>query len=121
MDHLCFPLVAKSCDEQWLIADGWRWMFFSGIIPAVIFLVLLLFIPETPRYLMMKGKDNQALSIIAKISGKENSIRIQDEIRETLIEKNAPWLSFGFFVPTNLKAQALGRPITRFHSVHPKL
>ncbi len=91
-------LVAKSGDEQWLISDGWRWMFFSGIIPSLIFLVLLFFIPETPRYLMMKGKDNQALSIISRISGKDNSIRIQGEIRETLIEKNAPWLSFGFFV-----------------------
>jgi SP family xylose:H+ symportor-like MFS transporter len=47
---------------------------------------------------MMKGKDAQALSIITKISGKRNAIKIQSEIRETLIEKNTPWLSYGFFV-----------------------
>ena len=91
-------LVARSGNEQWLVSEGWRWMFFSGVIPSVIFLALLFFIPETPRYLMMKGKDNQALSVITKISGKENAIRIQDEIRETLIEKNVPWLSYGSFV-----------------------
>lgn len=91
-------LVARSGNEQWLIEEGWRWMFFSGVIPSMIFLILLFFIPETPRYLMMKGRDYQAISIIEKISGRNNAIRIRDEIRETLIEKNAPWLSFGFFV-----------------------
>jgi MFS transporter, SP family, xylose:H+ symportor len=91
-------MVAKSGNEQWLISEGWRWMFFSGVIPSILFLFLLLFIPETPRYLMMKGKDEKALKIIAKISGKNNAIKIQGEIRETLIEKNVPWLSFGFFV-----------------------
>jgi MFS transporter, SP family, xylose:H+ symportor len=90
--------VARSGNEQWLISEGWRWMFFSGVIPSLIFLVLLLFIPETPRYLMMKGKDNNALSVITKISGRRNSIKIQNEIRNTLIEKNVPWLSFGFFI-----------------------
>src|ERR1035437_10086928 len=53
-------LVARSGNEQWLITDGWRWMFFSGIIPSVVFFFLLFFIPETPRFLMMKGKDDQA-------------------------------------------------------------
>jgi MFS transporter, SP family, xylose:H+ symportor len=91
-------LVARSGNEEWLVAEGWRWMFFSGVIPSVIFLVLLFFIPETPRYLMMKGKDNEALRIITKISGKNDAVKIQNEIRETLIEKNAPWLSYGFFV-----------------------
>lgn len=91
-------LVARSGNEEWLVSEGWRWMFFSGVIPSVIFLVLLFFIPETPRYLMMKGKDDQALKIITKISGKNDAVKIQNEIRETLIEKNAPWLSYGFFV-----------------------
>jgi SP family xylose:H+ symportor-like MFS transporter len=91
-------MVAKSGNEQWLISEGWRWMFFSAVIPSVIFLFLLFFIPETPRYLMMKGKDNQALKIITKISGKKHAIKIQNEIKETLIEKNTPWLSYGFFV-----------------------
>jgi SP family xylose:H+ symportor-like MFS transporter len=90
--------VAKSGNEEWLISEGWRWMFFSGVIPSMLFFILLLFIPETPRYLMMKGKEEKALNIITRISGKENAFRIQNEIRETLIEKNTPWLSYGFFV-----------------------
>ena len=54
-------LVAMRGNEQWLVSEGWRWMFFSGVIPSILFLVLLFFIPETPRYLMMKGKDIQCL------------------------------------------------------------
>ena len=47
--------IARQGNEQWLVEEGWRWMFFSGAIPAGIFLVLLFFVPETPRYLVMKG------------------------------------------------------------------
>jgi SP family xylose:H+ symportor-like MFS transporter len=90
--------IAKQGNEQWLIDEGWRWMFFSGAIPAGIFLVLLFFVPETPRYLVMKGKESKALSVLNKISGKEEAPAILKEIKETIHEKSAPWLSFGFFV-----------------------
>jgi SP family xylose:H+ symportor-like MFS transporter len=91
-------LIARSGEDKWLIAEGWRWMFFSGVIPSAIFLLLLLLIPETPRYLLMKGKESKALRIISQISGSENAAKTVSEIRETLHEKNAPWLSFGFLV-----------------------
>jgi MFS transporter, SP family, xylose:H+ symportor len=91
-------LIAKSGNAQWLMTVGWRWMFFSGVIPSLLFLFLLLFIPETPRYLMMKGKDNEALEIITKISGKGSAIHIRSEIKETLHEKRVPWLSYGVLI-----------------------
>lgn len=88
-------LIARNGNEEWLTTTGWRWMFFSGIIPSIIFLILLFLIPETPRYLMMKGKDDEALRTIIRISGKDGAEQTAEEIRETLHEKNAPWLSFG--------------------------
>jgi MFS transporter, SP family, xylose:H+ symportor len=88
-------IIARSGNEQWLIEEGWRWMFFSGVIPSLLFLILLLLIPETPRYLMMKGKEEEALEIITKLSGKDRASGIREEIRETLFEKNVPWLSYG--------------------------
>jgi SP family xylose:H+ symportor-like MFS transporter len=91
-------LIARSGNEGWLVTTGWRWMFFSGIIPSIIFLLLLLMIPETPRFLMMRGRDDEALSTIIRISGTVNASQLRDEIGETLHEKNAPWLSFGFRV-----------------------
>jgi len=90
--------IAKQGNEQWLVTEGWRWMFFSGAIPAGIFLVLLFFVPETPRYLVMKGKDDKALKVLNKIAGAEFAPAILKEIKETMQEKSAPWLSFGFLV-----------------------
>jgi MFS transporter, SP family, xylose:H+ symportor len=90
--------ISRQGDEQWLITDGWRLMFLSGAIPAGIFLVLLFFVPETPRYLAMKGRDDEALKVLNKISGSDNSAQILSEIKATLHEINAPWLSYGFLV-----------------------
>jgi SP family xylose:H+ symportor-like MFS transporter len=90
--------IAKQGDEQWLINEGWRWMFFSGAIPAGIFFILLLFVPETPRYLVMKNREDKALKVLTKIAGKEDAPKILAEIRETLVEHNVPWLTYGFLV-----------------------
>lgn len=90
--------IAKQGDEQWLVSDGWRWMFFSGAIPAGIFLILLFFVPETPRYLVLKNKEDKALKVLNKIAGTENAPKILNEIKGTLVEHNAPWLTYGFLV-----------------------
>jgi SP family xylose:H+ symportor-like MFS transporter len=90
--------IARQGNEQWLITDGWRWMFFSGVIPAGLFFVLLFFVPETPRYLAMKGRDDKALRVLEKIAGPDQAGGTLEEIKATLHEKNAPWLSYGFFV-----------------------
>jgi MFS transporter, SP family, xylose:H+ symportor len=90
--------IARQGDEQWLLTEGWRWMFFSGVIPAGIFFILLFFVPETPRYLVMKGKDEKALKVLKKISGTGNASKILQEIKSTTHERNVPWLSYGFFI-----------------------
>ena len=90
--------IAKQGDEQWLITDGWRWMFFSGAIPAGIFIILLFFIPETPRYLVLKGQEDKALKVLNKIAGENQAKVILEEIKGTLHEANAPWMSYGFQV-----------------------
>jgi SP family xylose:H+ symportor-like MFS transporter len=90
--------IAKQGNDIWLVNEGWRWMFLSGAIPAGLFLILLLFVPETPRYLVMKGKEDKALKVLNKISGTNSAPAILEEIKGTLHEKSAPWLSFGFLV-----------------------
>jgi len=91
-------IIARRGNEEWLISEGWRWMFFSGVIPSGLFLILLMFVPETPRYLVMKGKEEKALKVLAKISGKNSAPDILKEIKDTLHEKSIPWLSYGFLV-----------------------
>ena len=90
--------IARQGDEQWLTTTGWRWMFFSGVIPAGVFFILLFFVPETPRYLVMKGHDEKALKVLGRITGGAQAEGVLNEIRGTLHEKNAPWLSYGFLV-----------------------
>jgi SP family xylose:H+ symportor-like MFS transporter len=91
-------VIARRGNEDWLVSEGWRWMFFSGLIPSGLFLILLMFVPETPRYLVMKGKEEKALKVLKKISGENSAPEILKEIKDTLHEKSIPWLSYGFLV-----------------------
>ena len=91
-------IIARRGNEEWLITQGWRWMFFSGVIPSGLFLILLMFVPETPRYLVMKGKEDKALKVLKKISGENDAPIILKEIKDTLHETSIPWLSYGFLV-----------------------
>ncbi len=90
--------IAKQGDEQWLITDGWRLMFLSGAIPAAIFIVLLFFVPETPRFLVLNGQEDKALKVLNKIAGESQGKIILEEIKATTHEANAPWLSYGFLI-----------------------
>ena len=90
--------IAKQGNEQWLISDGWRLMFLSGAIPAGIFIILLFFVPETPRFLVLNGEEDKALKVLKKIAGNDQAAIILEEIKGTLHEANAPWLSYGFLI-----------------------
>lgn len=87
--------ISRQGDAEWLRTEGWRWMFFSGVVPAALFFLLLLFVPETPRYLVMKGRDDEALAVLRKISGGNAAPSILAEIRKTTKESGTPWLSYG--------------------------
>ena len=59
--------------ESWNAQMGWRWMFWAAAVPAVFFFVLALFIPESPRWLALKGKQSseKAMHILEKIGGSD--------------------------------------------------
>jgi SP family xylose:H+ symportor-like MFS transporter len=87
--------ISLRGDDLWLNTVGWRWMFCSETVPSALFFVLLFFIPESPRWLMMKGRDGKALLILERISGKERSREINREIRESFVFTSARIFSFG--------------------------
>jgi SP family xylose:H+ symportor-like MFS transporter len=86
--------IARHGDEQWNMTTGWRYMFLSGAIPSLLFIFLLFFIPETPRFLVLKKRNDQALKVLGRTVGNEAEAHLK-EISYTLVEKSAPWLSFG--------------------------
>jgi MFS transporter, SP family, xylose:H+ symportor len=90
--------ISQNGDEEWLNNTGWRWMFASETIPAAMFLILLWFVPETPRFLVMKNRDSEALNILNKLNGKDKSPTVLEEIKESLKIKDAPWLSYGWLL-----------------------
>lgn len=59
--------------------NNWRWMFISQTVPAVLFLFCLLFVPESPRWMMKKGRGTDTLRVLSKISGE---IAAQQELAE---------------------------------------
>ena len=74
---------------------GWRRMFLSESIPAGLFFLLVFIIPETPRYLVMKGKTDVAMNILARINGTEEGGRVLDEIKENIKEKTEKVFAYG--------------------------
>lgn len=83
---------------SWTIATGWRLMFASEAVPAGLFTILVLFVPETPRYLAMSGKDEKALSVLSRINGLAQAKVILAEIKETAEEKTERLFTYGWMV-----------------------
>ncbi|RZJ93443.1 MAG: MFS transporter, partial [Brevundimonas sp.] len=69
---------------------AWRWMYLAQAAPAAIFLVALFLIPESPRYLVMKGKDDAARVVLTKLFGAEAAERKIGEIRASFTAGHRP-------------------------------
>jgi SP family arabinose:H+ symporter-like MFS transporter len=72
-------------------ASNWRWMFVTGVIPSALFFVLLLRAPETPRYLFMAGRPQEAFTILERISGRETAEFEIAEMRASFATRNPLW------------------------------
>ncbi len=57
--------------DSWNCQMGWRWMFWGEAFPAAAFMILVFFIPESPRWLSLKGDTSSALGVLKKIGGSD--------------------------------------------------
>lgn len=92
--------IALQGDASWLHNVGWRWMFASEIIPALLFLVFLMFVPETPRYLVMRGHSEKALGILGHLVGKDKAAKELAEIKESFKEASPSMKPYFVFMST---------------------
>lgn len=76
--------IATQNSEAWNIDLGWRYMLGSETIPAVLFLLLLFIVPESPRWLVKNKREQEALNTLTKINGKEEAEEVMQEIKEAL-------------------------------------
>jgi SP family sugar:H+ symporter-like MFS transporter len=82
-NYILAHTAGGSTAELWGYT-AWRWMFWMQVIPAGIFLLTLLMIPESPRYLMVKGREAKAEAVLSRLLGAEEGRRKVDEIRASL-------------------------------------
>ena len=83
-----------STAEFWGGYQAWRWMFWLQVIPATIYFVALFFIPESPRYMVVKGLDARAEAVLSRLFGPAEARRKVAEIRASLaVDHHKPRLS----------------------------
>ena len=87
--------VLNADEAAWTISTGWRYMFGSEAVPAGLFTILICFVPETPRYLVMAGRDDKALAILQRINGLAAGKEILSEIKNTVTEKTERLFTYG--------------------------
>ncbi len=102
-NYLLARVAGASTAEFWWGYEAWRWMFWVEIAPSAVFLVALFFIPESPRYLVAKGRLEQAAAVLTRLYGAEAGTRKLGEIQASLAgDHHRPRLS-------DLIARATGR------------
>lgn len=87
--------ISNGQTLEWINEVGWRYMFASEAIPALIFGSLLFAVPETPRYLALNNQDDKALAILTKINGTDAAKSILDEIKQTVSVSTGKIFSYG--------------------------
>ncbi|MEO8906568.1 MAG: sugar porter family MFS transporter, partial [Microbacteriaceae bacterium] len=70
--------------ELWFGVPAWRWMLLVGVIPAVVYGLLALTIPESPQFLIRKGKNDEALAVVRDVTGAADPQSRLGEIQESL-------------------------------------
>ncbi|MCU0781701.1 MAG: sugar porter family MFS transporter [Akkermansiaceae bacterium] len=71
-------------DETWNTTMGWRWMLGAEVAPAIILLALLFFVPESPRWLIQAGREEEARKIFESVGGAQHAGREIATVREVL-------------------------------------
>ena len=87
--------IADGQSIEWINEIGWRRMFLSEALPAAVFILLMFLVPESPRYLALKQKDTEALSILTRVNGVEKAKQILEDIKSTVETSKVKLYSYG--------------------------
>ncbi|SDE91062.1 sugar porter family MFS transporter [Terriglobus roseus] len=88
-------LSAAQLMTSWNVQYGWRWMFTAVVIPSLVFTVASLVIPESPRWLLTRGRNKEVLETLAKIGGRSYAeaecFNIQTAIKQESAAGPSTW------------------------------
>ena len=94
--------LAKYIDED----TSWRWMFASEMPPIIAFVVFLLLLPETPRWLVSRNRPDEALAVLDRINGCAQAQIELENVEASLVEETGSWREL--FQPGIRRALAAG-------------
>lgn len=84
--------AGDSTNPFWLGIEAWRWMYLMQAVPAAVFLIALFFIPESPRFLVAKGRHEEAGGVLTSLFGEVVARAKLEEIRSTFSADHRPRL-----------------------------
>lgn len=89
--------VQSLGNHDFLMNHGWRYMLASAAIPATLLIFFMLLVPETPRFLVLKDRDAEALALLKRLGGGDPDTTLK-EIEASLVQHTRPLLSYGWLV-----------------------
>ncbi|QHN03600.1 sugar porter family MFS transporter [Granulicella sp. WH15] len=104
-DHISHTLFL----ETWNVQYGWRWMFCAVVVPALLFTVMSLFIPESPRWLLARGGSDAAYNVLKRVGGRSYALGELANIQQTLQAEESAQASWSeLWVPGVRKIVLIG-------------
>ena len=101
--------AAANAAMTWNETMGWRWMFGAEAIPAVAFLILILFVPYSPRWLVKRGRNDEAEEILKKVGGDDYAKAEVADIASTISDEEVAKINFNDLLnPKLMKIILLG-------------
>jgi SP family sugar:H+ symporter-like MFS transporter len=97
-DAFLANLAGGASQQLWFGLSAWRWMFLAGLVPALVYAVLALQIPESPRYLVAKGEFVRAAEVLREVLGARSVEVVQRKVQDIVVslrreDQHAPRLS----------------------------
>ncbi len=92
VNYFLAAAAGESTNPFWGGIAAWRWMYLMQAVPAVVFLIALFFIPESPRYLASKGRDAEANSVLTSIFGADEAATKLTDIKASFSTDHRPAL-----------------------------
>lgn len=93
VNYFLAAAAGESTANFWGGIEAWRWMYLMQALPAAVFLLALFFIPESPRYLVSKGRNEEAEGVLTSLFGAEVARAKLQEIRDSFSADHRPRLS----------------------------
>jgi SP family arabinose:H+ symporter-like MFS transporter len=115
VSYITGSAVGGLYDDLWQLEMSWRWAFGTEAVPAIAFLVLLFTIPESPRWLLQKGRDAAAMRVLMRIDGSQTAQCEIGEIKQVIAEEDVSL--FQLFKPGLRIALIIGVLLSLFDQV----